>query len=74
MNAVMFSNLYSRAVKEFFHRCCQVETIEIKKMQEITMMIGNGYFTLYLETDENNFSQEFELWEGDEIVALNFIC
>lgn len=43
-------------------------------MQEITMMIGNGYFTLYLETDENNFSQEFELWEDDEIGALNFIC
>lgn len=74
MNAVMFSNLYSRTVKDFFYRCCQVETMEIKKMKEITMMIGNGYFTLYLETDENNFSQEFELWEGDEIGALNFIC
>lgn len=73
MNAVIFSNLYSRAVKDFFHRCCQVETMEIRKMQEIILSIDNGYFTLYLETDDNNFSQEFTLC-GDKIEALCFIC
>lgn len=73
MNAVMFSNLYSRAVKDFFHRCCKVETMEIRKMQEIILSIDNGYFTLYLETDDNNFSQEFTL-SVDKIEALCFIC
>lgn len=70
----MFSNLYSRAVKDFFHRCCQVETMEVKKMQEITISMDNGYFTLHLETDDNNFSQELALWEGDKIETLNFMC
>lgn len=69
----MFSNLYSRTVKDFFYRCCQVETMEIRKMQEIILSIDNGYFTLYLETDDNNFSQEFTL-SGDKIEALCFIC
>lgn len=74
MNALTFPNQYNRAVKDFFHRCCQVETMDAKKMQEISMSLNNGYFTLYLETDENHFSQEFELCEGDKIEALNFIC
>lgn len=73
MNALTFPNQYNRAVKDFFQRCCQVETMDAKKMQEISMSLDNGYFTLYLETDENHFSQEFELWAGDKVEAMHFI-
>lgn len=70
MEAIEFSNLYTRAVKDFFSNCLNKESISLHTIQYITVCFTEKGFELRLETIEYTFSQEFDA-TGKEIIPLS---